>query len=70
MVVDTWLDSELGTLVRTDIPVEHTFEAVHILVVVLVEIGQQQVLGRLQDILVRDTAVEVVGCTWTQPQGH
>jgi hypothetical protein len=70
MVVDTCLDSELGTLVRTDIPVEHMFEVVHILVVVLVEIGQQQVLGRLQDNLGRDTAVEVVGCTWTQPQGH
>jgi hypothetical protein len=56
MVVDTCLDSELGTLVHTDIPVEHMFEAVHILVVVLVEIGQQQGLGRLH-ILVWDTAV-------------
>jgi hypothetical protein len=71
MVVDTCLDSELGNLVRIDIRVEHMFEAVHILVVVLVvEIGHQQPLGRLQDILVRDTVVEVVGCTWTQQRGH
>jgi hypothetical protein len=43
MVVDTCLDSELGTLVHTDIPVEHMFEAVHILVVVLVEIQVRRI---------------------------
>ena len=70
MVADTCLDSELGILVRTDIRVEHMFEVVHILVVVLVEIGQEQLPEPLGNILVRDTAVEAVGCTWTQPRGH